>query len=104
VRVEQSRGEALLAIGDEGPGIAPEHRERVFHRFFRVDEARSRDRGGAGLGLAIAKWAVEIHGGKIAVNGRAGAGSEFRIVLPFDPSIGTAGVQKTTQVRVGGQS
>ena len=63
LRVEQSRGEALLAIEDEGPGIAPEHRERVFHRFFRVDEARSRDRGGAGLGLAIAKWAVEVHGG-----------------------------------------
>ena len=99
LRVEQSRGDALLAIEDEGPGIAPEHHERVFHRFFRVDEARSRDRGGAGLGLAIAKWAVEVHGGTIGVNGRAGGGSEFRIVLPFDPSIGPAGVQKTTQAR-----
>jgi heavy metal sensor kinase len=102
LRVERSRDEALLAIEDDGPGIAPEHRERVFHRFFRVDEARSRDRGGAGLGLAIAKWAVEIHGGKIAVIGRAGAGSEFRIVLPFAPSVATTGVQKTTHVRVGG--
>ena len=102
LRVGRSRGEAVLAIEDEGPGIAPEHRDRVFHRFFRVDEARSRDRGGAGLGLAIAKWAVEIHGGSITVNGGAGGGSEFRIVLPFDPSIGTTGVQKTTQVRVGG--
>jgi hypothetical protein len=62
LRVGQSNGEAVMAIEDEGAGIAPEHRERVFHRFFRVDEARSRDRGGAGLGLAIAKWAVEIHG------------------------------------------
>ena len=102
LRVERSRDEAVLAIEDEGPGIAPEHRERVFHRFFRVDEARSRDRGGAGLGLAIAKWAVEIHGGKIAVNGRAGGGSEFHIVLPFATSVGTTGTQKTTQVRVGG--
>jgi heavy metal sensor kinase len=102
LRVERSRDEAVLAIEDEGPGIAPEHRERVFHRFFRVDEARSRDRGGAGLGLAIAKWAVEIHGGQIAVNGRAGGGSEFRIVLPFAPSVGPTGVQKTTRVRVGG--
>ena len=102
LRVERSRDEAVLAIEDEGPGIAPEHRERVFHRFFRVDEARSRDGGGAGLGLAIAKWAVEIHDGKIAVNGKPGGGSEFRIVLPFTASVGTAGVQKTTQVRVGG--
>ena len=65
LQVEQTRGDALLAIEDEGPGIAPEHRERVFDRFFRVDEARSRDRGGAGLGLAIAKWAVEVHGGAV---------------------------------------
>ena len=102
LRVERSRDEAVLAIEDEGPGIAPEHRERVFHRFFRVDEARSRDRGGAGLGLAIAKWAVEIHGGKIAVNGRAGGGSEFHVVLPFASSVGTTGTQKTTRVRAGG--
>jgi heavy metal sensor kinase len=102
LRVERSRDEAVLAIEDEGPGIAPEHRERVFHRFFRVDEARSRDRGGAGLGLAIAKWAVEIHGGKIAVNGRAGGGSEFQIVLPFASSVGTTGTQKTTRVPAGG--
>ena len=102
LRVERSRDEAVLAIEDEGPGIAPEHRERVFHRFFRVDEARSRDRGGAGLGLAIAKWAVEIHGGKIAVNGRAGGGSEFHIVLPFASSVGMTDTQKTTRVRAGG--
>jgi heavy metal sensor kinase len=102
LRVEQSNGEAGVAIEDEGPGIAPEHRDRVFHRFFRVDQARSRDRGGAGLGLAIAKWAVEIHGGSITVNGSASGGSEIRIVLPFAPSVGTTGTQKTTQVRVGG--
>ena len=86
IRVERIGNTGLLAVGDEGPGIPPAHRERIFHRFFRVDEARSRERGGAGLGLAIAKWAVDIHGGQITVEGRPGKGSEFRIVLPVVPS------------------
>ena len=81
IRVERIGNQGLLAVGDEGPGIPPEHRERIFHRFYRVDEARSRERGGAGLGLAIAKWAVEIHGGQISVQERPGGGSEFRILL-----------------------
>lgn len=83
IRVERAADAALLAIADQGPGIPPEHRDRIFHRFFRIDEARSRDGGGAGLGLAIAKWAVEMHGGHITVDQRTGGGSEFRIVLPF---------------------
>ena len=57
--------------------------------FFRLDEARSRDGGGAGLGLAIAKWAVEIHGGRITVNGRQSGGSEFLIHLPLAESPAT---------------
>jgi signal transduction histidine kinase len=76
-------GRAIVAVADEGPGIAPEYRDRIFDRFFRVDEARSRDRGGTGLGLAIAKWAVEINGGQIAVDQRPNGGSVFRIVLPL---------------------
>jgi heavy metal sensor kinase len=86
VRLERIGDDGLLAIADEGPGVAPEHRERIFHRFFRADDARSRDRGGAGLGLAIARWAVEVHGGRITVHDRPGGGAEFRILLPLTVS------------------
>jgi heavy metal sensor kinase len=86
MRVDSVGDEGLLAIADEGPGVPREHRDRIFNRFFRIDEARSRDRGGAGLGLAIAKWAVEIHGGRITVHERRGGGSEFRIHLPLAES------------------
>jgi heavy metal sensor kinase len=100
IRVARVDDQGLLAIGDEGPGIPPEHRERIFHRFFRIDEARSRDRGGTGLGLAIAKWAVEIHGGQIMVDQRPDGGSEFRILLPLAGSASETDDQKTTRVRV----
>jgi heavy metal sensor kinase len=101
IRVECIGNQALLAIGDEGPGIPAEHRERVFHRFFRVDEARSRDRGGTGLGLAIAKWAVDVHDGQITVSERPHGGSEFQIRLPLAPSPETAADRTATPVRVG---
>jgi heavy metal sensor kinase len=102
IRVERIGNQGLLAVGDEGPGIPPEHRERIFHRFFRVDEARSRERGGTGLGLAIAKWAVDIHNGQIAVHERPRGGSEFQIRLPLAQSVETTSDRKATQVRVGG--
>jgi heavy metal sensor kinase len=86
MRVDRVGDEGLLAIADEGPGVPAEHRDRIFNRFFRIDEARSRERGGAGLGLAIAKWAVEIHGGRITVHEQRGRGSEFRIHLPLAES------------------
>jgi heavy metal sensor kinase len=81
VQVDGDAGQATLTITDEGPGIAVEHRQRIFDRFYRVDEGRSREMGGSGLGLAIAKWAVEVNGGEIAVEA-AGTGTAFRIVLP----------------------
>jgi heavy metal sensor kinase len=100
IRVERIGNQGLLAVGDEGPGIPPEHRERIFHRFFRVDEARSRERGGTGLGLAIAKWAVDIHNGQITVHEQPGGGSEFQIRLPLAQSVETTSDRKT-QVRGG---
>src|SRR5206468_5743160 len=82
VRVRAETAEAVLTVTDEGPGIAPEHSERIFDRFFRLDEGRSRDEGGTGLGLAIAKWAVEVHGGHISVENGTTGGAVFRIVTP----------------------
>jgi len=88
IAVRDAGGALAIEVGDEGPGIAPEHRARVFDRFYRVDEARSRDRGGAGLGLAIAWWAVEAHGGRIELESEVGKGSTFRIVLPREGGTG----------------
>jgi heavy metal sensor kinase len=81
VRVEADMDHATVTVADEGPGIPAEHRERIFDRFYRIDEGRSRESGGTGLGLAIARWAVEANGGRISFES-AGAGSQFRIVLP----------------------
>jgi signal transduction histidine kinase len=83
VRVRADGNRALLTVADQGPGIALEHRERIFDRFFRLDEGRSRDEGGTGLGLAIAKWAVEANGGHITVEDGTDGGSVFRIALPL---------------------
>jgi signal transduction histidine kinase len=71
-----------LSVEDDGPGIPEQSREKVFDRFYRVEKDRSREAGGAGLGLAIAKWAVEVHGGKIVFRPSAGKGSVFYMQLP----------------------
>jgi heavy metal sensor kinase len=84
VRLRGANGRATVEITDQGPGIAPEHQARIFERFYRIDKARSRELGGAGLGLAIAKWAIDVHGGSIEVESRVGGGSTFRVVLPSD--------------------
>ncbi len=74
--------QVLLVVEDDGPGIPPQERERIFNRFARVEESRSRAVGGAGLGLAVVQGIVERHGGHISV-GRAGiGGARFEISLP----------------------
>jgi len=82
IRVHGDGDRAIVDVADEGSGIAAEHRQRIFDRFFRLDEGRSRDSGGTGLGLAIARWAVEANGGHISVDSGPNGGSIFRIVLP----------------------
>jgi len=71
----------VIEVADEGPGIAPEHREKIFQRFYRVDAARSRAEGGVGLGLAIVKWAAERMGGTVELESEVGRGSIFRLRL-----------------------
>ncbi|MGH3795595.1 MAG: sensor histidine kinase [Pseudonocardiaceae bacterium] len=74
-----------IAVTDRGLGIAPEHQERVFERFFRVDQARSRSTGGTGLGLAIVKHVAANHGGDVRLWSRPGTGSTFTLRVPAHP-------------------
>ena len=77
------RGDKIeIAVTDRGIGIAKEHQERVFERFFRVDKARSRDTGGTGLGLAIVKHVAANHNGAIKLWSQPGTGSTFTLSLP----------------------
>jgi heavy metal sensor kinase len=81
VSVKERAGEIVIDVEDSGPGIPDEYREKIFDRFFRIGTDRSGEEGGAGLGLAIAKWAAEANGGRIELERRKGPGSLFRIVL-----------------------
>ncbi len=77
--------EVEFSVRDFGPGIAFEHLDRIFERFYRIDKARSRDSGGTGLGLAIAKHIVLAHGGRIRVESELGSGATFFFTLPIAP-------------------
>ncbi|BAS29218.1 sensor histidine kinase [Limnochorda pilosa] len=81
--VTRDGDEAVLEVADTGIGIAPGDLPHIFDRFYRADRARTRSSESAGLGLAIARWIVESHGGRIEVDSRAGAGSRFTVRLPL---------------------
>lgn len=83
VAVRAEDQSAILEVEDHGAGIPKECQKHIFERFYRVDKARSRQFGGAGLGLSIARWAVEVQGGRIELESEEGKGSIFRIVLPL---------------------
>jgi len=79
----QEGQEVVIRVQDHGCGIPPEHLDRIFERFYRVDKARSRKLGGTGLGLAIVKHIALAHGGRVAVQSQVGQGSTFSIYLPI---------------------
>jgi heavy metal sensor kinase len=86
VRAGARDGVAFVDVQDSGPGIPVEHRSHVFDRFYRVDKARSRGEGGAGLGLSISQWAVQANGGRIELDCDHGPGCTFRMHIPITPA------------------
>lgn len=82
IRASAQNGSLRIEIEDNGIGIPPEHHERIFERFYRVDKNRSREIGGTGLGLSIVKHIVIQHGGTIALRSTEGEGSTFTVELP----------------------
>ena len=82
IDAEAQRGWVRITVTDDGPGIAPQHRERVFERFYRIDKGRSRETGGTGLGLAIVKHLTLAMGGTVGIEPREPRGSVFWVRLP----------------------
>lgn len=76
-----------LSVTDNGPGIPSEHLPRIFERFHRVDQARTRSEGGTGLGLAIVRHIIQRHGGSVRAESRLGKGSRFIVTLPLTPTL-----------------
>jgi two-component system phosphate regulon sensor histidine kinase PhoR len=98
----EAAGMVTFSVQDFGMGIALDHRERIFERFYRADKTRSRESGGTGLGLSIAKHLVEEHGGRIWVESDLGKGSRFCFTLPevgvaVDEPVGES-VEKTADL------
>ncbi|MBQ7972468.1 MAG: two-component sensor histidine kinase [Lachnospiraceae bacterium] len=82
IDIEEKKEEILLSVSDTGIGISPEHRERIFERFYRVDKSRSRETGGTGLGLAIVKHIVENTDASLSLESEPGKGTCIRIIFP----------------------
>jgi signal transduction histidine kinase len=91
VSATQADAALLITVADTGEGVPPDHLPRLFDRFYRVDAARDRMHGGAGIGLSIAKALVEAHGGQISASSQGhGSGCTFRISLPVARASATA--------------
>jgi signal transduction histidine kinase len=95
-------GRIRFVVEDDGPGIPPSERERVFDRFHRTDPARDRASGGAGLGLAIVRAIVEAHGGRVSASQSPEGGARMEIELPgFTPSSRPPGTRRSGGVAAG---
>ena len=86
IRTGEGHGGVFLSVRDTGIGIAAEHHDRIFERFYRVDKSRSKEAGGTGLGLSIVKHAVNIHRGAIAIESAEGKGTTIRVTFPANAS------------------
>jgi two-component system, OmpR family, sensor histidine kinase SenX3 len=91
VDVSVDNHQFVLTVNDSGIGIPRGDLERIFERFYRVDQARSRDTGGTGLGLAIVRHVARAHGGDVTVDSTEGQGSTFRLVMPVEADVSTSG-------------
>jgi two-component system, OmpR family, sensor kinase len=87
VSVGQEGAEAYVEVSDSGQGLDPDELGRVFERFYRADESRSRASGGVGLGLSIVAAVAEAHGGSVSAVSELGKGATFRIMLPLVPGV-----------------
>ncbi|RDI47275.1 sensor histidine kinase [Nocardia mexicana] len=85
VRLTPAPDEVLLEVADTGPGLPPEHADRIFERFYRADSSRSRDSGGTGLGLSIVEALVAAHGGTVSAHPTPTTGTTFTVRLPRPP-------------------
>jgi two-component system, OmpR family, sensor histidine kinase CpxA len=85
--------EAVLRVSDSGPGVPEDTLEKLFEPFYRLDEARGRQTGGVGLGLAITERAVRFHGGRVSADNRAESGLRIEIRLPLIPPVQEIPVQ-----------
>ena len=90
MRVSAAGADAVIEVRDEGPGMSPEDAARVFERFWRADPSRTRESGGAGLGLAIVAAITEAHGGRAEVQSVPGAGATFRVTIPLTAPVPVA--------------
>lgn len=81
VKAYKDKGNIFIEVSDTGIGIEPEHRARIFERFYRVDKSHSRETGGTGLGLSIVKHAVQFHGGKIELESEFGKGTDIKVIF-----------------------
>lgn len=86
IRTTLSRNgsDGIIKIWDNGDGIAPKDINRVFERFFVADKARTKDKSGSGLGLSIAQWIIDVHGGTVALESQLGEYTEFTVTLPLN--------------------
>jgi signal transduction histidine kinase len=83
VRLVANGDHAILWVDDDGPGIPETQRDRVFERFSRLDEARNRDAGGSGIGLAIVRRVADVHGGTVNITDAPIGGARFELRLPL---------------------